>query len=62
MSQTTLSHSMPPKTSTLMLSDRLLTLAQEADRAGCVNVADRLVVLAHAVLDRPMLDRSALSH
>ena len=48
-------HPEPAKTSTLMLSDRLLTLAQEADRAGCVSVADRLVVLAHAVLDRPAL-------
>ena len=53
LSESALSYSMPPKTSTLMLSDRLLTLAQEADRAGCVSVADRLVVLAHAVLDRP---------
>lgn len=39
--------------SPLVLSDRLITLAREADRAGCVAEAGDLVRLAHSVLDRP---------
>ena len=39
--------------SALVLSDRLITLAQAADNAGLRNTASRLVRLAHAVLDEP---------
>jgi hypothetical protein len=34
-----------------MLCDRLLTLAQEADRAGLVLTAEHLLDLAHTVFD-----------
>ena len=47
---------MPPPAvpvSALMLSDRLITLAQAADSAGLRSAAARLVRLAHAVLDEP---------
>ena len=37
--------------SPLVLSDRLITLAQDADRAGYVDAARRLVRLAHTVFD-----------
>jgi hypothetical protein len=37
--------------SPLILCDRLLTLAQDADRAGCAITAENLVQLAHSVLD-----------
>lgn len=40
-------------TSPLVLSDRLLSLAEEADRAGFQSTADRLVRLAYHVLDEP---------
>ena len=40
--------------SPLLLADRLLTLAQEADRAGLADTAGRLVRLAHDVFDEPM--------
>jgi hypothetical protein len=43
----------PTRPSPLMLSDRLITLAQDADRAGHASIADRLVRLAHAVFDTP---------
>ena len=39
------------KTSPLFICDRLLTLAQEADRAGCSITAEHLFHLAHTVLD-----------
>lgn len=42
-------------TSPLVLSDRLLTLAQDADRAGYQVTADGLVQLAHRVFDEPHL-------
>jgi hypothetical protein len=42
-----------PQTSPLILADRLLTLAQDADRAGYQVTADRLVQLAHRVFDEP---------
>jgi len=38
-------------TSPLVLSDRLLTLAEDADRAGFQITADRLVRLAYRVFD-----------
>ena len=37
--------------SVLVIADRLLTLAQEAERAGLMDSADRLVRLAHDVFD-----------
>ena len=39
--------------SPLMLSDRLLTLAQDADRAGFRLTAEHLLTLAESVLDEP---------
>ena len=42
-----------PAASALVLSDRLLTLAREAGRAGLQTTADRLVMLAHCVFDEP---------
>jgi hypothetical protein len=40
-----------PKTSPLLICDRLLALAQDADRAGCSVTAEHLFHLAHTVLD-----------
>ncbi len=37
--------------SPLVICDRLLSLAQEADRAGCAVTAEHLLHLAHTVLD-----------
>ena len=42
-----------PAVSPLMLADRLITLAQEADRAGYPQSAIQLLGLAHAVFDEP---------
>jgi hypothetical protein len=39
--------------SPLMLCDRLLTLAQDADRAGLAITAEHLLHLAHGVFDEP---------
>ncbi len=39
--------------SPLVLSDRLIALAQAADVAGYADAAERLVSLAFAVLDQP---------
>lgn len=39
------------KFSPLVLADRLITLAQEADRAGYSTSASRLIGAAYAVLD-----------
>jgi len=39
--------------SPMILSDRLLSLAQDADRAGCRATAERLLALAHTVFDEP---------
>ena len=41
--------------SPLVLSDRLITLAQAADSAGLRGTATRLVRLAHTVLEEPKL-------
>jgi len=41
-----------PVRSPLMLADRMITLAQDADRAGYAKTASRLVRLACKVLDR----------
>lgn len=40
-----------PRFSPLVLADRLITLAQEADRAGYHSSASRLIGLVYAVLD-----------
>lgn len=44
--------------SPLVLSDRLLTLAEQAERAGYVVAAHALVELAFTVLDERMRQRS----
>jgi hypothetical protein len=51
MSTTTQIERPYPPTSPLILSDRLLTLAEAADRAGFADTADDLVRLAHQVFD-----------
>jgi hypothetical protein len=38
-----------------MLSDRLITLAEDADRAGHADAATMLIRLAHSVLDNSPL-------
>ena len=40
-----------PAVSELILSDRLIALAQDADRAGYTNTAERLITLACTVFD-----------
>ena len=45
-----------PAASPLVLSDRLLALAQDAERVGLRASALRPVVLAREVLDRPAPD------
>jgi hypothetical protein len=42
---------MPPPCSELMLSDRLISLAEDADRAGYTDTAEMLVNLACSVFD-----------
>jgi hypothetical protein len=44
---------LPAGISPLMLSDQLLTLAQQADRAGFAGAAQQLLGLACAVLEEP---------
>ncbi len=44
--------SAPAAVSPLVLSDRLLTLAQDADRVGQRDTALHLLALAHNVLDQ----------
>ena len=41
-----------PAVSELMLSDRLITLAEDADRAGYTTTAERLLDLACSVFDK----------
>jgi len=43
--------SIPARPSRLVLSDRLLHLAEDADRAGCPVAAEHLLALAHSVFD-----------
>lgn len=53
---TYMSHIVPqnePVFSPLLLSDRLLTLAEDADRAGYRLTAEHLLSLASEVLDDP---------
>ena len=40
-----------PAVSELILSDRLIALAEDADRAGYTDTAERLVTLACSVFD-----------
>ena len=40
-----------PPVSELVLSDRLLSLAEDADRAGYIDTAERLLALACMVFD-----------
>ncbi|HVC60342.1 MAG TPA: hypothetical protein VND19_08300 [Acetobacteraceae bacterium] len=42
-----------PSFSPLLLSDRLLTLAEDADKAGFRSAAESLLSLASEVLDKP---------
>jgi hypothetical protein len=44
-----------PQSSPLVLCDRLLTLAKDADRAGFAITAEHLVHLAHSVFEEPRL-------
>lgn len=54
MSHTTLPElTLRAPVSPLILSDRLLSLAVDADRAGFTGTAERLLRLAHTVLDEP---------
>ena len=43
----------PALVSPLVLADRLITLAQDADRAGYPESATKLLGLAYAVFDEP---------
>ena len=49
----TMTHEVPlrPAFSELILSDRLISLAEDADRAGYTDTAERLVTLACSVFD-----------
>lgn len=51
-----------PITSPLVLSDRLLTLAQDADLAGFRSAAEHLLSLASKVLDSPIPGKHARAH
>ncbi len=42
-----------PTVSPLVLADRLLTLAQDADRAGYAETASHLVQVMYSVLETP---------
>ena len=44
-----------PETSPLTISDHLITLAEEADRAGYTSTARRLISLACTVFDEAAL-------
>ena len=48
--------------SPLVLSDRLLTLAQDADQAGFRGTAEHLLNLASKVLDKPVRTRLTRTH
>ena len=47
-----------PPFSELVLSDRLITLAEDAERAGYKDTAERLVTLACSVFDEKRNSRS----
>jgi len=44
---------MPGPISPLVIADRMITLAQDADRSGDQDTASRLMSLMLAMLDRP---------
>ncbi|MDE2004969.1 MAG: hypothetical protein KGI51_00270 [Rhodospirillales bacterium] len=48
---------LPPAASALILSDRLIGLAEDAERAGLRDTATRLVRLACSVLDESRKER-----
>jgi hypothetical protein len=49
---TTISAAAEPAFSELVLSDRLITLAEDADRAGYTTTAERLLNLACSAFDK----------
>ena len=49
--QTAASYPTNRQPSVLVMSDRLISLAQDADRGGYAAIASQLVVLAHTVFD-----------
>lgn len=51
-----------PTMSPLMLSDRLLRLAEDADHAGFPVAAEHLLYLASEVLDQPATPASTSPH
>jgi hypothetical protein len=51
MPATSIEASRKPAVSELVLSDRLIALAEDADRAGYTDTAERLVTLACSVFD-----------
>ncbi len=54
MSQLAAHHDTPAaNASPLVLCDRLISLAQDADRAGFVMTAEHLVILAHSMFEEP---------
>ncbi len=55
---TTYHQNLANQVSPLMLADRMLTLAKEADTAGYIGAADRLVQLAFQVWDQEPLARA----
>lgn len=48
-----------PIASPLVLSDRLIALAIDADRSGFPAAARQLIATAHSVLDRPNIAQSS---
>ncbi len=46
----------PASPTPLVLSDRLISLARDADRAGLLGTARDLIRLAHTVFDEPADD------
>ena len=55
IAQQTVRPTRSPETSPLTLSDHLITLAEEADRAGYTSTARRLISLACTVFDEAAL-------
>jgi hypothetical protein len=53
MRHATMSAAEKPVLSELILFDRLITLAKEADRAGYTDTAAHLLTLAYSVFDDP---------
>ncbi len=48
-------HPIEPPVSPLLLSDRLISLAEQAEQVGCTDTARRLVRLASSVLDEKVV-------